>query len=55
MPTQILNTYVGTTLRSMEEVLTDSSNSLTAYTAFIVQVSVILENMSQVSEAYTRI
>lgn len=38
-PTQVLNSYIGTTLRSMEEVLTDSSNTITAYVIFFVQVS----------------
>jgi protein maelstrom len=38
MPTQVLNSYIGSTLRSMEEVLTDSSNTLTAYIVFSIQL-----------------
>lgn len=38
LPTQVLNSYMGTTLRSMEEVLTDSSHTLTAYVVFFSQL-----------------
>ena len=40
-PTQLLNAYIGTTLRSMEEVLTDSSNTVTAYVVFFSQVKIL--------------
>ncbi|OWF49885.1 transmembrane protein 64-like [Mizuhopecten yessoensis] len=38
VPTSILNCYMGTTVRSMEDVLSDDSNKTTGYIIFIVQI-----------------
>ena len=43
-PSQGMHAYIGSTLRSMEEVISDSAGgggggNLTAYTVFIVQVT----------------
>ncbi|XP_064641626.1 transmembrane protein 64-like [Lineus longissimus] len=37
-PTQLLNTYIGTTLRSMEDVLTDDTHTTTGYIVFTTQL-----------------
>lgn len=37
-PTQVINVYLGSTLRSMEDVLTDDSTASTGYLVFAVQV-----------------
>ena len=37
-PTAILNCYMGSTLRSMEDVLSDESSATTGYIVFAVQV-----------------
>jgi hypothetical protein len=37
-PTQVINCYLGSTLRSMEDVLTDDSTASTGYLVFAVQV-----------------
>ena len=37
-PTAILNCYMGSTLRSMEDVLSDGSNATTGYIIFAIQV-----------------
>ncbi|KAK3600579.1 hypothetical protein CHS0354_020973 [Potamilus streckersoni] len=38
LPFTFLNCYIGSTLRSMEDVLTDESNQTTGYIIFIVQI-----------------
>ncbi|XP_013381431.1 transmembrane protein 64 [Lingula anatina] len=38
LPTQILNAYIGSTLRSMEDVLSDDSNQTTGWIVFITQL-----------------
>lgn len=40
LPTQGMHAYIGSTLRSMEEVISDSNNNVTAYVIFSVQVSI---------------
>lgn len=37
-PTQVINVYLGSTVRSMEDVLTDDSTATTGYIVFVVQV-----------------
>lgn len=39
LPTQIINVYLGSTLRSMQDVLTDDNTATTGYIVFTVQVS----------------
>ncbi|XP_014681554.1 PREDICTED: transmembrane protein 64-like [Priapulus caudatus] len=38
LPTQTLNVYMGSTLRSMEDVFSDNSNNVMAYIVFIAQI-----------------
>lgn len=38
LPTQIINVYLGSTLRSMQDVLTDDNTATTGYVVFTVQV-----------------
>lgn len=38
LPTQIINVYLGSTLRSMQDVLTDDNTATTGYVVFCVQV-----------------
>ena len=42
LPTQTLNVYIGSTLRSMEEVLTNSDNMLAGWVILIVQLVITL-------------
>ncbi|CAD5110799.1 DgyrCDS164 [Dimorphilus gyrociliatus] len=42
LPTQVLNAYIGSTLRSMEEVVSDKSQNITGYLVFIIQLLVTL-------------
>lgn len=39
LPTAILNCYMGTTLRSMNDILTDETNQTTGWIVLVVQVS----------------
>ena len=39
LPTAVLNCYMGTTLRSMNDILTDETNQTTGWIVLIVQVS----------------
>ena len=39
LPTQAMHAYIGSTLRSMEEVVASSNNNTTAYIIFSVQVN----------------
>lgn len=41
LPTAILNCYMGTTLRSMNDILTDETNQTTGWIVLIVQVGII--------------
>ena len=41
VPTAILNCYMGTTLRRMEDVFTDEKNQATGWIVLFVQVCVI--------------
>jgi len=38
LPTQVINVYLGSTLRSMQDVLTDDNTATTGYIVFSVQV-----------------
>lgn len=38
LPAQIINVYLGSTLRSMHDVLNDHQTKLTGYSVFAVQV-----------------
>lgn len=42
LPTQVINVYLGSTLRSMQDVLTDDKTANTGYVVFSVQVSLSL-------------
>ena len=42
IPTQTLNVYIGSTLRSMEEVLTNSENMLAGWLILLVQLVITL-------------
>ena len=42
LPTQTLNIYVGSTLRSMEEVVTNSDNMMTGWVILIFQLLITL-------------
>ena len=42
LPTQTLNVYIGSTLRSMEEVLTNSDHMLTGWVILLVQLVITL-------------
>ena len=42
LPTQTLNVYLGSTLRSMEEVLTNSEHMLTGWVILLVQLVITL-------------
>lgn len=38
LPTQIINVYLGSTLRSMQDVLTDDNTASTGFVVFSIQV-----------------
>jgi len=38
LPTQVINVYLGSTLRSMQDVLSDDKTANTGYVVFSVQV-----------------
>jgi len=38
LPTQVINVYLGSTLRSMQDVLTDDNTAATGYIVFSIQV-----------------
>lgn len=38
VPTQVINVYLGTTVRSMEEVLDDEATAVTGYAVLLAQV-----------------
>jgi protein maelstrom len=38
LPTQVINVYLGSTLRSMRDVLTDDNTATTGYIVFCIQV-----------------
>lgn len=38
LPTQVINVYLGSTLRSMQDVLTDDNTATTGYIVFCIQV-----------------
>ena len=40
LPTQIINVYLGSTLRSMQDVLTDDKTANTGYIVFSIQVDI---------------
>ncbi|KAK2724808.1 transmembrane protein 64-like [Artemia franciscana] len=40
LPTQVINVYLGSTVRSMQDVLTDSNTATTGYFVFAVQVMI---------------
>lgn len=40
-PTAVLNCYMGSTLRSMEDVLSDGSSATTGYIIFAIQVNIL--------------
>ena len=42
LPTELINVYVGSTIRSMEDVLNDEGTALTGYIVFSVQVGIHL-------------
>ena len=39
LPTQVINVYLGSTLRSMQDVLTDDNTATTGYIVFSIQVT----------------
>lgn len=41
LPAQIINVYLGSSLRSMQDVLEDKSTAVTGYIVFVVQVKQI--------------
>ena len=43
LPTQVINVYLGSTLRSMQDVLTDDNTATTGYIVFSIQVSCTTE------------
>lgn len=44
LPAQTINVYLGSTLRSMHEVLNDNETKLTGYITFVVEVSFLLSS-----------
>lgn len=57
LPTQILNAYIGSTLRSMEDVILHNVNSTTSflgYLAFVIQVRIktikLYNNLSKIQK-----
>lgn len=41
LPTQVINVYLGSTLRSMQDVLTDDNTATTGYIVFSIQVTLL--------------
>jgi len=48
LPTQVINVYLGSTLRSMQDVLTDDNTAATGYIVFSIQVVISIGLMTYV-------
>ncbi|KAI9555755.1 hypothetical protein GHT06_018270 [Daphnia sinensis] len=48
LPTQVINVYLGSTLRSMRDVLTDDNTATTGYVVFCIQVAISIGLMTYV-------